>query len=60
MAYRPALEDVQRRLVAVTAMIDPRSRDAAQLRLTASELEAIVHRLRWIADVAGSANSDAK
>jgi hypothetical protein len=46
-----ALEDARRRLVALATDLEPQTADEATLRSTAAELDTVVHRIRWVADV---------
>jgi len=46
-----ALEDARRRLVALATDLEPQTADEAALRTTAAELDIVVHRIRWVADV---------
>ena len=50
---RRALEDARRRLVALATGLEPQTADEAALRTTAAELDTVVHRIRWVADVTG-------
>ena len=47
-----ALEDARRQLVALATGLEPQTADEAALRTTAAELDTVVHRIRWVADVA--------
>ena len=44
---------VRRRLLAAAAALDAEEIDEGLLRATAAELDAVVHRIRWVADVVG-------
>ena len=46
-----ALEDARRRLVVLATGLEPHTADEAALRTTAAELDTVVHRIRWVADV---------
>jgi hypothetical protein len=49
---RPRLfEDVRIRLSAITKSLSDFNMDAVQLRTTMHELDAVVHRIEWLADV---------
>ena len=47
-----ALEDARHRLVALATDLEPLTADEAALRTTAAALDTVVHRIRWVADVA--------
>jgi len=51
------LEDVRQRLVALAAVLDAQAPNETQLRVAASELDALVHRLHWFADVTGGSHT---
>ena len=51
------VDDVRHRLIALASVLESEVLDEAELRLAAYELDALVHRIRWIADV--TAASDA-
>jgi len=47
-----ALADARRRLLAAAEALETKRTDERLLRATAAELDAIVHRIRWAADIA--------
>jgi len=46
-----ALADARRRLFALANALEGRHADERFPRATAAELDAVVHRIRWVADV---------
>jgi len=48
---RAAIVDVKRRLLAIATSLEPAAADQRVLQALASELETVIHRVRWLTDI---------
>ena len=54
---RPVLEEAHSRLIALARSLDDSTLDPNAIRQTAVDLERVVHRVHWVADVAAEETS---